>query len=109
VRTTLLQSPAFPVPPTLDERVSRIRIRRSPAHVPLRVKVRDFWTQRLAVPVPAFLSAGVMLLVAVAISIITLTRVPRESQEAMTRTMYLVTLPAVEVQGTYPVNENKVR
>lgn len=109
VRATIMHSPAFPFPPTLDERVSRIRIRRSPARVPFRVKVKGFWKQRLAVPVPAFLSAGVMLLVAVAISIITLTKVPRESQDAMSKTMYLVTLPAVEVQGTYPVNENKVR
>jgi len=109
IRIAVMRSPTLAVPPTLDERVSKIRLRPTPARVPLRIKARHFWNQRFLVPVPAVLSAGMMLLVAIAISIASLTKSPRENQEAMTKTAYMVTLPAVEVQGSYPIDKNKAQ
>jgi len=106
IRTATVQTPVVPVPSTLDERVRTIWDRRLP--VRSHLNVRELWKRRFLVPAPALVSAGLMLLVAVMISIVSLTKTPRQGQEAMTKAAYIVTLPAVEVQGTYPVEQNTV-
>jgi anti-sigma factor RsiW len=108
IHYAVLQSPVLSVPPTLEARVKRMRIVRGPGRVPFRTFVEEFWKRRLLVPVPAFVSAGVVMLLVIALSIASLTRVPAEVRDAMTRSAFLVTLPAVEVQGTYPIEQKSV-
>lgn len=108
IHYAVLQSPLPSVPPTLDARVKAVRTVRGPGRVPFRALVKEFWTKRFLVPVPAFVSAGTVMLLVIAIFIASLTRVPSEVQNAVTKSAFLVTLPAIEVQGTYPIEQKSV-
>ena len=91
-------TPAPEVPSTLDRRIHRLHATPAARVARLQTNVRSFWSRRLSVPAPAF---AIVLLAATATLLISLlllrTSPPRPAGEQ--QVMYIMNMPAVEVEG----------
>jgi anti-sigma factor RsiW len=98
LHTQIRSTPSPEVPSTLDRRIHRLHATPAARVSRLNATVRSFWSQRLSVPAPAF---AIVLLAATATLLISLlllrTTPPQPAGEQ--QVMYIMNMPAVEVEG----------
>ncbi len=93
IRTYCAVAPAPEVPERLDRRIHRLHA--APA---ARVsRLRKVWTQRLTIPAPAFALALLVVSVTVLATVVWLRTTPAPAEEQ--QVMYIMSMPAVEVEG----------
>jgi anti-sigma factor RsiW len=93
IRPQFASAPAPVVPDRLDRRIHRLH-----AAPTARVsRVRTFWTQRFTVPAPAFALALLIASVTILVSLLWLKTTPPPAGEQ--QIMYIMNMPAVEVEG----------
>ncbi len=99
IRTALVTAPVPGVPEDLDARVRRLWERREA--VPAgRARLADIWRKRFAVPIPAA-AAVVLIVVSLMVSTIFMVNRANQAQQTVARERYAITLPTVEIQGSY--------
>ena len=90
--------PPTNVPVTLDRRIRRLHATPAAQASRLQANVRSFWSRKLSVPAPAF---AIVLLAATATLLVSLlllrTAPPQPAREQ--QVMYIMSMPAVEVEG----------
>jgi anti-sigma factor RsiW len=98
LHTQIASTPSPEVPSTLDRRIRKLHATPAARASRLQANVRSFWSRRLSVPAPAF---AIVLLAATATLLISLlllrTTPPRPAGEQ--QVMYIMNMPAVEVEG----------
>jgi anti-sigma factor RsiW len=93
IRTRFAAAPAPEVPERLDRRIHRLHA--APA---ARVsRLRTVWTQRFTIPAPAFALALLIASVTILASVLWLRTTPAPAGEQ--QVMYIMSMPAVEVEG----------
>jgi anti-sigma factor RsiW len=93
IRSHFASAPAPEIPERLDRRIHRLHA--APA---ARVsRLRTIWSQRLTVPAPAFALALLIASVTILVSLVWLKTAPSPASEQ--QVMYIMSMPAVEVEG----------
>jgi predicted anti-sigma-YlaC factor YlaD len=107
IRSEIVTAPALRVPDGLDARVQRLWKRRdvSPAR---RIRFADVWRMRFTVPTPAA-AAVILLVVTLMVSTLVMFDRGHSVRETAAESEYTLTLPTVEIQGTYPEAQKSVQ
>lgn len=93
IRTRIAAAPPPEVPERLDRRIHRLHA--APA---ARVsRLRTVWTQRFTIPAPAFALALLIASITILASVLWLKTTPAPTGEQ--QVMYIMSMPAVEVEG----------
>ena len=103
IRTRLAAAPAPEVPERLDRRIRRLHA--APA---ARVsRLRTVWTQRFTIPAPAFALALLIASITILASVLWLKTTPATGGEQ--QVMYIMSMPAVEVEGVPDHSSSRVQ
>jgi anti-sigma factor RsiW len=93
---------AFPTPDVsgaLDRRVLRIPDRATTQRPAIRVWLEELWKRRIAIPLPAAVTTLLALVLTAAFALSLALRSDRTSVTARPETVYIMEMPAVEIQG----------
>ncbi len=108
VRSAVVAASPIRVPDSLDAKVRRLWEREEIPTLQHRPIFTRFWQQRYPVPAPA-LGATVLLILSLLISTLTMTFRGHDMQQSTAQREYTLTLPTVEIQGTYPETQKPVQ
>jgi anti-sigma factor RsiW len=98
LRAGLAASPAPEVPPSLDKRVMRLKMKRARTMTGAAERIRTLWSQRLSVPLPSAALIALALITATVLSI---------SLWQKPDMVSVYCLPAVDVYAVQPTNPSK--
>lgn len=91
--------PAPRIPRSLDVRVEKLAARRFMTQNTILEAVRQFWSDRLVIPAPAFAAGVFALLLAVTVTVAALRGSFAPATEQPPQVTYIMSLPTVEVRG----------
>jgi anti-sigma factor RsiW len=98
IHTRISATPPTDVPVTLDRRIRRLHAAPAARASRLQANVRSFWSRRLSVPAPAFAIVLLAATVTLLISLLLLRTTPPQPAGEQ-QVMYIMNMPAVEVEG----------
>ncbi|MEW6511698.1 MAG: zf-HC2 domain-containing protein [Bacteroidota bacterium] len=103
MRSTLLSAPPIPVPPALDRRVLSLRLPQTRS-----TPVRRLLASRIQIPLAAAAAIAVTLLTITLFSVsLWLSAPPQQPQKQ--ETVYIMSLPAIEVHAPQPADRKPVQ
>jgi len=97
LRAHIASAPAPEVPLRLDRRIARLQPAAPARESRLRNGIRSLWLHRMTIPAPAFALALLLVTASILVSLLLIRTTPPPAGEQ--QVMYIMNMPAIEVEG----------